>query len=80
MNLQTCQPIVRVSKAGELDGLEGRVRCQLNGLIRELRLLCHEGGVILKGCARSYYAKQIAQHAVMNATSMPILANEIEVT
>ena len=28
----------------------------------------------------TYYAKQLAQHAVMEMTEVPILANEIEVS
>jgi hypothetical protein len=45
---------------------------------------CHpiiaDKGLILCGRARTYYAKQRAQHAVMEATGLPILANEIEVS
>ncbi len=35
--------------------------------------------LVLRGFARTYHAKQLAQHAVMTETEMPILANEIEV-
>jgi hypothetical protein len=35
---------------------------------------------VLRGRARTYYAKQLAQHAVMQATALPILRNEIEVS
>jgi hypothetical protein len=37
------------------------------------------GGLILRGLTTTYYAKQLAQHAVMEATAIPIVANEIEV-
>jgi hypothetical protein len=37
-------------------------------------------GKALRGFAHTYYAKQLAQHAVMEATKLPILANEIEVS
>ena len=30
--------------------------------------------------ARTYHAKQVAQHTVMQMTDLPIVANEIEVT
>jgi len=33
----------------------------------------------LRGQVHTYYAKQLAQHAVMETTGLPILANEIEV-
>jgi hypothetical protein len=36
-------------------------------------------GLVLTGQASTYYAKQLAQHAVMEATALPILANEIDV-
>jgi hypothetical protein len=37
-------------------------------------------GLILRGYAHAYDAKQLAQDAVMVATELPILANEIEVS
>jgi len=37
------------------------------------------GELILRGRTRTYYAKQLAQQAVMEATALPIRANEIEV-
>jgi len=37
-------------------------------------------GLILRGRSRSYYGKQLAQHAVMEAVILPIVANEIEMT
>lgn len=35
--------------------------------------------LILQGCAPTYYAKQLAQHAAMKVSGLPILANNIEV-
>ena len=63
-------------KNGELAAL---VLARLNGRVQELRLLVHVGGIILQGRTRTYYAKQLAQHAVMEATDLLIVANEIEV-
>jgi len=34
---------------------------------------------VLQGRTRTYHAKQLAQHAVMEITELPILANEIRV-
>jgi hypothetical protein len=62
-----------------LDRLEARLRFRLIGRIRGLRLVAAGPGVILTGYARTYYAKQLAQEAVMAATDLPVLANEIEV-
>ena len=80
MNLQTYEPIGRFTPPGELEGLEGRVQCLMNGRVRDFRLLFQGDGLILKGFSHSYYVKQIAQHAVMKRTNLPILANEIVVT
>ena len=63
----------------EIDRLESRVQSRLHGRVRHLRLIVCESSLILTGQARTYYAKQLAQHAVMEATTLPIRANEIEV-
>jgi hypothetical protein len=59
--------------------MENRIRHQLSGRLREFRLEVHDAGVVLRGRARTYFAKQFAQHTVMAATDLPILRNEIEV-
>lgn len=66
------------AKSG-LDQLEIRVQVRLGRRIRDLRLLMYGRSIILRGYARTYYAKQLAQHVVMTETRVPILANEIEV-
>jgi hypothetical protein len=38
-----------------------------------------DGGLVLMGLAMTYHAKQLAQHAAMEAVDVPIRANEIEV-
>jgi hypothetical protein len=63
-----------------LDLLENRVQARLSGRIRNLRLVLRDYGIVLCGFARTYHAKQLAQHAVMTETALPILANEIEVS
>jgi hypothetical protein len=62
-----------------LDELEVRLQGKLSGRIRNLQLLLQGCGIVLRGFARTYYAKQVAQHALMTETHLPILANEIEV-
>jgi hypothetical protein len=47
--------------------------------VRGFRLLAPVDGLILQGKASTYHAKQLAQHAIMEAIGLPILANEIEV-
>jgi hypothetical protein len=64
----------------ELEQLETQVQSRLHGRVRHFRLTVRGGGLVLAGHARTYYAKQLAQHAVLEATALPILANEIDVS
>jgi hypothetical protein len=64
----------------EIDRLGDRVRHQLSGRLQDFRLELRDRGIVLRGRARTYYAKQLAQHAVMRATDVPILRNEVEVS
>jgi hypothetical protein len=59
--------------------METHLQTQLGSRIRHLRVLCRTDGVVLYGSARTYHAKQLAQHLVKELTDLPILANEIEV-
>ena len=66
----TCETLARI---------EEHVRCRLTGLLRDFQLVFHEKGLVLRGRVHTYYAKQLAQHAVMEVSSLPIRANEMEV-
>jgi hypothetical protein len=59
--------------------IEEHVRYRLAGLLRDFRLVFRDNGLVLRGRAHTYYAKQLAQHVVMAASSLPIRANELEV-
>ena len=63
----------------ELEHLETRLQARLSGRVRDFQLRCEKSGLILRGVARTYHAKQLAQHAVMMETDVPIVANEIKV-
>ena len=80
MKGQTTEPRIDLGTADGVTELEAHVQCRLGGQIREFRLVMADKGLILRGHARTYYVKQLAQHAVMEATGLPILANEIEVS
>jgi osmotically-inducible protein OsmY len=60
--------------------LEAQVLRRVGGRIRNLRVLVRHNGVVLQGRCATYHAKQIAQHAAMELTGLPILANDIEVS
>ena len=70
---------VRDSRAAEIERLAADTAKKLRGRLSRLRLELRGGGVVLHGTARSFYAKQLAQHAVMKGTDLPIVRNEIEV-
>jgi hypothetical protein len=59
--------------------LEALVQRRLSGRIRDLRLIVRPHGIILQGWTVTYHAKQLAQHAAMELTELPVLANDIEV-
>lgn len=60
--------------------LESLIQRRLGSRIRDFRLVIRPNGLILQGRTSTYHAKQLAQHAVMEAGQLPILANEIVVT
>jgi hypothetical protein len=62
-----------------LDELENLVRDRLGGQLLAFQLVFREGGLVLQGCTHTYYAKQCVQHLVMEATDLPIVANDIQV-
>jgi hypothetical protein len=62
-----------------LAALEQRIQCRLNSWVRDFRLSMRDGGLVLQGRSFTYYAKQLAQHMVMDAIDLPICANEIQV-
>lgn len=70
----------RVMTQEELDRLGAQIEHQLSGRLRDFRVKRRGEGVVLKGRVRTYYAKQLAQHAVMRMTALPILGNEIVVS
>jgi hypothetical protein len=59
--------------------LEARLQARLSGSVRNLRILLQGSGIVLRGFAHTYHAKQLAQHVIMGETTVPIVANDIEV-
>jgi hypothetical protein len=59
--------------------IEEHVCQRLSGLVRDFQLLFRSKGLVLRGHVHTYYAKQLVQHAVMEASTIPICANEMEV-
>jgi hypothetical protein len=69
-----------LSTPGALERLSEHVLHRLSSRVHDLCLHLHSGGLVIRGRATTYYAKQLVQHAVMAVTVVPILANEIEVS
>jgi hypothetical protein len=67
--------------AAPADQLQALIERHLLGRarVRGFRVLLQEQGLVLQGCAGTYHAKQLAKHAAMEVSGLPILANEIEV-
>jgi hypothetical protein len=65
--------------AAEIDRLAAETGQKLRGRLSGLRIELRGGGVVLHGTASSFYAKQLALHAVMTGTRLPVVRNEIRV-
>jgi hypothetical protein len=80
MKIQAEEKQMKLTAADVATELEAQIQCRLGGRLRDFLLVVTDEGVILRGHANTYHGKQLAQHAVMEATLLPILANEIEVS
>jgi hypothetical protein len=60
--------------------LQAAVAGRLGRRVHNFRVVVRDNGLVLQGQAPSYYAKQLAQHVVMETTHLPILINEIKVS
>jgi CheY-like chemotaxis protein len=69
----------RAADAASVERLASETGEKLRGRLSDLRLELHGSGIVIRGTARSFYAKQLAQQAVMKGTDLPIVRNEIEV-
>jgi len=77
--LHMSTPVIEEPILREEERLETLVQRRLGGRVRDLRIRQRAHGIILQGRAATYHAKQLAQHAAMELTGRPIVANDIEV-
>ena len=63
----------------KIEQIEADIQRRLRGRVCGFRLSMHGTGLVLQGSSNTYYAKQLAQHAVMEIADWPIRANDIEV-
>lgn len=71
--------LVPESRQALVDRVERFVAQRTGGMIRCLRVESFEGAVVLSGRTSTYYAKQLASHAALEACGDVALNNEIEV-
>jgi hypothetical protein len=62
-----------------VEKIERLVRQRTTGLIRDLKISSLPGEIVLTGRAATYYAKQLATHAALEACDHLTLTNDIEV-
>jgi hypothetical protein len=65
--------------AHAVEQIEAELQRRLGGLVSDLRVVMRGQGLALQGRCRTHHARQIVQHAAMELTHLPILANEIRV-
>lgn len=63
----------------DLEELESLVDSQVRQWVCGLKVEQTPAGLVLSGRSRSYYGKQLAQAALLDATTLRLVANEIEV-
>lgn len=71
--------VIGDSVVSEAERLETLMYRRLGNRVRDLRVHLRPAGVVIEGRTKTYHAKQLAQHAVMELANLPILANDIEV-
>jgi hypothetical protein len=62
-----------------VDRVERIVREKTSGLIRDLKVELTPGEIVLTGRAATYYAKQLATHAALDACDDLTLTHDLEV-
>ena len=79
--MQTFPPQQKIdlTTADGITEMEMKVECLLDGDIHNFQILVEDKGLTLQGQTRTYHAKQLAYDLVLEASDLPILANEIEV-
>ena len=62
----------------DTDRLEVQIQSRLGSRVSSLRLQAVGHGLVIHGQATTYYAKQLAQHFLMDASPRPVVENLIE--
>lgn len=57
--------------------LVSRIQARTHGQVRELHVELADESIVIKGRARTYYAKQLAQHGAMDLITGQTIINQI---
>lgn len=79
MNLSFASDLLEIPSSEELEQIQREIRHNLSLRVHNFRVRSVDDGLILEGRTKTYYGKQLVQHAVMDATDFPIVANNIVV-
>ena len=71
--------LLEVPTSEELEQIQHVIRSDFSLGIHDFRIRAVDDGLILDGRTKTYYGKQMVQHAVMDLTDFSILANNIVV-
>lgn len=63
----------------QVDRIERRIRNEFSHRVHNFHIQAFDDGLVLEGRTKTYYGKQMLLKAVMDATSLPILADRIVV-
>ncbi len=69
-------PVAQLSPSA-VERVEAYLQAQFRGRIDGLGLIASQGGVVLRGRSRTYHARQLAQHMVMETFNLAVVANDI---
>jgi hypothetical protein len=67
------------SAGNDVNHLQVVIRNRIGRFVHDFELTLVKGGLLIRGKARTYYGKQMAQEAVMELTDLPIIDNSIQV-
>jgi hypothetical protein len=71
--------IPHASRRVNVSQLQLLIQTRLGKRVSDFQLILVDGGWVIRGRSQTYYAKQLAQEAVLEMTDLPIIANSIQV-
>lgn len=63
----------------QVDQIERKIRDEFSQRVHNFHIQAFDDGLVLEGRTKTFYGKQMLINAVMEATSLPILADRIVV-